>query len=38
LVRWSARTDGESWFAVAFDVTREKEVEARLRGVPAPVG
>jgi PAS domain S-box-containing protein len=32
-LRWSARTDGESWFVVAFDVTREKEVEARLRGV-----
>ncbi len=32
-LRWSARADGETWFAVAFDVTEEKEVEARLRGV-----
>lgn len=32
-LRWSARTDGESWFAVAFDVTEEKETEARLRGI-----
>lgn len=32
-LRWSARTDGENWFAVAFDVTEEKETEARLRGV-----
>src|SRR3954451_13337816 len=32
-LRWSARTDGENWFAVAFDVTEEKETETRLRGV-----
>ena len=30
-LRWSARTDGSRWFAVAFDVTEEKEAEARLR-------
>jgi PAS domain S-box-containing protein len=32
-LRWSARTDGSNWHAVAFDVTDEKETEARLRGV-----
>ena len=32
-LRWSARADGEMWFAVAFDITEEKEVETRLRGV-----
>jgi PAS domain S-box-containing protein len=32
-LRWSARTDGENWYAVAFDVTEEKETEAHLRGV-----
>jgi PAS domain S-box-containing protein len=32
-LRWSARTDGENWYAVAFDITQEKEAEARLRGV-----
>jgi PAS domain S-box-containing protein len=32
-LRWSARADGEMWFAVAFDVTEEKETETRLRGV-----
>src|SRR5215211_263884 len=32
-LRWSARSDGETWFAVAFDITDEKETEARLRGV-----
>jgi EAL domain-containing protein (putative c-di-GMP-specific phosphodiesterase class I) len=32
-LRWSARADGETWFGVAFDVTAEKEVETRLRGV-----
>jgi PAS domain S-box-containing protein len=32
-LRWSASADGETWFAVAFDVTEEEEVEARLRGV-----
>ena len=30
-LRWSARSDGETWFAVAFDVTEEKETERRLR-------
>ena len=32
-LRWSARADGATWFAVAFDVTEEKETETRLRGV-----
>ncbi len=32
-LRWSARADGETWFAVAFDITHEKEIETRLRGV-----
>jgi PAS domain S-box-containing protein len=32
-LRWSARADGETWFAVAFDVTEEKEIETRMRGV-----
>ena len=32
-LRWSARADGETWFAVAFDITEEKEAETRLRGV-----
>jgi PAS domain S-box-containing protein len=32
-LRWSARADGETWFAVAFDITEEKETETRLRGV-----
>ena len=32
-LRWSARSDGQTWFAVAFDVTDEKETETRLRGV-----
>jgi PAS domain S-box-containing protein len=30
-LRWSVRSDGETWFAVAFDVTEEKETEQRLR-------
>jgi PAS domain S-box-containing protein len=30
-LRWSARSDGETWFAVAFDITEEKEMERRLR-------
>jgi PAS domain S-box-containing protein len=30
-LRWSARSDGDTWFAVAFDVTEEKETERRLR-------
>ena len=32
-LRWSARADGETWFAVAFDVTEDKELETRLRGM-----
>ncbi|HYU59789.1 MAG TPA: EAL domain-containing protein [Solirubrobacterales bacterium] len=32
-LRWSARSDGETWFAVAFDVTERKLAEARLRGL-----
>jgi PAS domain S-box-containing protein len=31
-LRWSARSDGETWFAVAFDVTEQREARARLRG------
>jgi PAS domain S-box-containing protein len=30
-LRWSARSDGQTWFSVAYDVTREKEAEERLR-------
>lgn len=30
-LRWSARTDGETWFAIAFDVTERKAAEERLR-------
>jgi PAS domain S-box-containing protein len=30
-LRWSARSDGQTWFAVAFDVTHHKEAERRLR-------
>lgn len=30
-LRWSARSDGETWFAVATDVTEGKEAERRLR-------
>ena len=32
-LRWSARSDGDAWFAVAFDVTERKETEQRLRGL-----
>lgn len=32
-LRWSARSDGETWFAIAFDVTEQKETERRLRSV-----
>src|SRR6266511_1414901 len=32
-LRWSARSDGSTWFAVAFDVTEKKESERRLRRV-----
>jgi PAS domain S-box-containing protein len=31
-LRWSAHSDGETWFAVAFDVTERKRAEERLRG------
>jgi PAS domain S-box-containing protein len=30
-LRWSARSDGDTWFAVAFDITEQKETERRLR-------
>jgi PAS domain S-box-containing protein len=30
---WSARSDGSTWFAVAFDITEEKESERELRSV-----
>ena len=30
-LRWSARSDGETWFAVAFDVTERKHAEESLR-------
>ena len=30
-LRWSARSDGETWFCVAFDVTERRQAEARLR-------
>lgn len=30
-LRWSARSDGETWFAVAFDVSEEREAVERLR-------
>src|SRR3954463_7458505 len=32
-LRWSARADGKTWFAVAFDITKEKELETHLRGM-----
>jgi PAS domain S-box-containing protein len=32
-LRWSARSDGETWFFVAFDITERKHAEARLRGL-----
>jgi PAS domain S-box-containing protein len=32
-LRWSARRDGEAWFAVAIDVTERKETERRLRAL-----
>jgi PAS domain S-box-containing protein len=32
-LRWSARSDGETWFAVAFDITERKETEGRLRAL-----
>ena len=30
-LRWSSRSDGETWFAVAFDITARKQAKARLR-------
>jgi PAS domain S-box-containing protein len=30
-LRWSARSDGETWFAVAYDITERKQVEDHLR-------
>jgi PAS domain S-box-containing protein len=30
-LRWSARTDGETWFSVAFDITAQKQAENELR-------
>jgi PAS domain S-box-containing protein len=30
-LRWSARSDGETWFAVAHDITVRKRAEERLR-------
>ncbi|MDX6584062.1 MAG: hypothetical protein QOI10_3246 [Solirubrobacterales bacterium] len=30
-LRWSARTDGETWFAIAFDITERKRAEDDLR-------
>jgi PAS domain S-box-containing protein len=35
-LRWSARSDGETWFAVAFDVTDRKLAEAQLRDLLRP--
>ena len=32
-LHWSARSDGATWFAIAFDVSEHKETEARLRRV-----
>jgi EAL domain-containing protein (putative c-di-GMP-specific phosphodiesterase class I) len=32
-LRWSARSDGGAWFAVAIDVTERKETERRLRAL-----
>jgi PAS domain S-box-containing protein len=30
-LQWSARTDGETWFAIAFDVTESKDAAERVR-------
>ena len=30
-LRWNARSDGQTWFAVAFDITDQKDAEGRLR-------
>ena len=32
-LRWSARSDGHTWFTVAFDITDRKAAEARLRAL-----
>jgi PAS domain S-box-containing protein len=32
-LRWSARSDGHTWFTVAFDITEQKAAEARLRAL-----
>jgi PAS domain S-box-containing protein len=32
-LRWSARSDGGAWFAVAIDITEHKETERRLRAL-----
>jgi PAS domain S-box-containing protein len=32
-LQWTARSAGETWFAVAFDVSERKEAEERLRGI-----
>jgi len=31
-LRWNARSDGTTWFAVAIDVTEDKAAEERVRG------
>jgi PAS domain S-box-containing protein len=30
-LQWNARTDGQTWFAIAFDVTESKEAAERIR-------
>jgi PAS domain S-box-containing protein len=32
-LRWSARSDGDAWFAVATDITERKEMEGRWRAL-----
>ena len=32
-LRWSARSDGHTWFTVAFDIDEQKATEARLRAL-----
>src|SRR5215212_7846806 len=32
-LRWSARSDGSTWFAVAFDITEQHEREEELRSI-----
>jgi PAS domain-containing protein len=36
-LHWSARSDGTTWFAIAFDVSERKETEERLRQSDAQV-